>query len=122
MSLRPQCILGFAPRSSRRKLWLMREKSTASVHLSFQEFLAAFYVFYYYVSMTMEVLSYFTALHRLFKGVVDKALESQNGQFDIFLRFLLGISLESNQGFLYGLLAHTESSSESIKEITRYIR
>uniref|UniRef100_A0A8C1R0H3 Uncharacterized protein n=1 Tax=Cyprinus carpio TaxID=7962 RepID=A0A8C1R0H3_CYPCA len=92
------------------------------IHLSFQEFLAAFYVFYYFVNMTMEVLSCFTALHRLFKGVVDKALESQNGQFDLFLRFLLGISLESNQGLLYGLLAHTESSSESIKEITRYIK
>ncbi|XP_059358389.1 NACHT, LRR and PYD domains-containing protein 3-like [Carassius carassius] len=92
------------------------------IHLSFQEFLAAFNVFYYYVNMTMEVLSCFTALHRLFKGVVDKALESQNGQFDLFLRFLLGISLESNQGLLYGLLAHTESSSESIKEITRYIK
>ncbi len=55
------------------------------VHLSFQEFLAAFYIFYYYVSKTMEVLSCFTTLHHLFKGVVDKALESQNGQFDLFL-------------------------------------
>ncbi|XP_051769550.1 NLR family CARD domain-containing protein 3-like isoform X2 [Ctenopharyngodon idella] len=92
------------------------------IHLSFQEFLAAFYVFHYYVTTTMEVLKCFTALHHLFKGAVDKALESQNGQFDLFLRFLLGISLESNQRFLYGLLAHTESSSESMKEITRYIK
>ncbi|XP_048019195.1 NACHT, LRR and PYD domains-containing protein 1a allele 5-like [Megalobrama amblycephala] len=92
------------------------------IHLTFQEFLAAFYVFHYYVSTTMEVLKCFTALHHLFKGAVDKALESQNGQFDLFLRFLLGISLESNQKLLCGLLAHTESSSESVKEITRYIK
>ncbi|KAL1279842.1 hypothetical protein QQF64_014442 [Cirrhinus molitorella] len=92
------------------------------IHLSFQEFLAAFYVFNYYMNTTMQVLMCFTALHRLFKGAVDKALESQNGQLDLFLRFLLGISLESNQGLLYGLLAHTESSSGCIQEITRYIK
>ncbi|XP_050952885.1 NLR family CARD domain-containing protein 3 isoform X2 [Labeo rohita] len=92
------------------------------IHLSFQEFLAAFYVFNYYVNTTMEVLRCITALHHLFKGAVDKALESQNGQLDLFLRFLLGISLESNQRLLCDLLAHTESSSGCIQEITKYIK
>uniref|UniRef100_A0A8C1SN07 NACHT domain-containing protein n=1 Tax=Cyprinus carpio TaxID=7962 RepID=A0A8C1SN07_CYPCA len=92
------------------------------IHLSVQEFLAAFYVFYCYLSSTMEALKTFDSMHNLHKGAVDKALESKNGHLDLFLRFLLGISLESNQSLLQDLLTHTENSSESIRRTTQYIK
>ncbi|XP_026094099.1 NLR family CARD domain-containing protein 3-like [Carassius auratus] len=92
------------------------------IHLSVQEFLAAFYVFYCYLSSNMEALKTFDSMHNLHKGAVDKALESKNGHLDLFLRFLLGISMESNQRLLQDLLTNTENSSESIRRTTQYIK
>ncbi|KAI2662233.1 NLR family CARD domain-containing protein 3 [Labeo rohita] len=92
------------------------------IHLSFQEFLAAIYVFYCYVINTVEVLRFFDSLHNLLRGAVDKALESENGHLDLFLRFLLGISLDSNQKLLQGLLTNTHSCSGSIEKTTAYIK
>ncbi|XP_050972345.1 NLR family CARD domain-containing protein 3-like [Labeo rohita] len=90
------------------------------VHLSFQEFLAAFYVFYFYVSSATETL--FDSLHDLHKRVVKKALLSKSGGMDLFLRFLLGISLESCQILLQDLLTRTENSTETIRKTTQYIK
>ncbi|KAL0187254.1 hypothetical protein M9458_018924, partial [Cirrhinus mrigala] len=92
------------------------------IHLSFQEFLAAFYVFYSLVNDTSDALKRFNLLPNFNKGVIDAALQSENGHLDLFLRFLLGISLEFNQRLLQGLLKHTEKSSESIRTITAYIK
>uniref|UniRef100_A0A8C1TSB8 NACHT domain-containing protein n=1 Tax=Cyprinus carpio TaxID=7962 RepID=A0A8C1TSB8_CYPCA len=78
------------------------------IHLSVQEFLAAFY--------------YLDQVHNLHRDTVNKALESENGHLDLFLRFLLGISLESNQKLLKDLLTHTVNSSESIKKTSQYIK
>ncbi|KAL1247848.1 hypothetical protein QQF64_023224, partial [Cirrhinus molitorella] len=99
-----------------------QRKVYSFVHLSVQEFLAAFYVFHCYLRGIMEALKVFDLMHNLHKGAVDKALESTNGHLDLFLRFLLGISLESNQRLLQDLLMHTENSSESISKTTQYIK
>ncbi|XP_026092239.1 NLR family CARD domain-containing protein 3-like isoform X2 [Carassius auratus] len=99
---------------------LHQRKVYSFIHLSVQEFLAAFYVFYYHISST--TLASFDSLHKLHERVVDKAIEIENGQLDLFLRFLLGISLESNQRLLQDLLTQTENSSETIREITQYIK
>ncbi len=103
------------------------------IHLSVQEFLAAFYVFYCYLTKNMEPLQFFqnefsfhslyeVSLYELLRLAVDKALESRNGRLDLFLRFLLGVSLESNQRLLQDLLTHTENSSETIRIITQRIK
>ncbi|KAL0153555.1 hypothetical protein M9458_051169, partial [Cirrhinus mrigala] len=99
-----------------------QRKVYSFIHLSVQEFLAAFYVFYSYLSSIMETLKVIVPMHNMLKGAVDKALESENGHLDLFLRFLLGVSLESNQRLLQDLLTHTENSSESIRRTTQYIK
>ncbi len=98
-----------------------QRKVYSFIHLSIQEFLAAFHVFYCYLSSTMETLKVIVSMHDLLKGAVDKALKSENGHLDLFLRFLLGVSLESNQRILRDLLTHTENSSETIRT-TQYIK
>ncbi|KAI4883185.1 hypothetical protein NFI96_028907 [Prochilodus magdalenae] len=102
------------------------------VHLSFQEFLAALFVFHCYVSKNMEELqclktlhtewSYRVSLEELLRGAICKAVKSENGHLDLFLRFLLGISMESNQQLLKDLLTQTVSSSVSIKQTVQYIK
>ncbi len=101
---------------------IRQRKVYSFIHLSIQEFLAAFYVFYYHVNTTMAGLRKFARVQNMLKGAVDNAIDSENGQLDLFLRFLLGISLESNQRLLQDLLTHTENSSESIRRTTQYIK
>ncbi|XP_036412937.1 NACHT, LRR and PYD domains-containing protein 3-like isoform X2 [Colossoma macropomum] len=112
---------------------LYQRKIYCFVHLSFQEFLAALYVFHCFLTMNMEVLQHFLPrekvrqqkslqLEELLKGAVDEAVKSQNGHLDLFIRFLLGISLESNQRLLQGLLTHTESSTETIRNTSEHIK
>ncbi|ROI64970.1 NLR family CARD domain-containing protein 3 [Anabarilius grahami] len=106
-----------------------QRKVYSFIHLSFQEFLAAFYLFYSHVIKNKKPLDEFgfyrsdqVSLYNLLTSAVNKAIGSKNGQLDLFLRFLLGISLESNQRLLQDLLTHTENSSESIRRITQYIK
>ncbi|XP_057197023.1 NACHT, LRR and PYD domains-containing protein 3-like isoform X1 [Triplophysa rosa] len=114
-----------------------QRKIYSFIHLSLQEFLAALYVFYcHLMNKNTEELqmilgrTYDYYKHRsgdyslcqLLESAVDKSLESENGHLDLFLRFLLGISLESNQRLLQDLLTHTHNSSEDINTITQYIK
>ncbi len=109
-----------------------QRKVYSFIHLSIQEFLAAFYVFYCFLTKNKKPLEIFlhafrsyrckVSMYDLLTSAVFKAFQSKNGQLDLFLRFLLGISLESNQRLLQDLLTHTENSSESIRKTTQYIK
>ncbi|XP_048036511.1 NLR family CARD domain-containing protein 3-like isoform X1 [Megalobrama amblycephala] len=144
-----------------------QRKVYSFIHLSFQEFLAAFYLFYSHVIKNKKPLDEFRfyrsdkvslyalqtavdkdslyslltsavgkdslydpltsavdkdSLYDLLTSAVYNALMSENGQLDLFLRFLLGVSLESNQRLLQVLMTHTENSSESIRRTTQYIK
>ncbi|XP_042559591.1 NACHT, LRR and PYD domains-containing protein 12-like isoform X2 [Clupea harengus] len=114
----------------REECVFQHKKVYCFVHLSIQEFLAALHVFASYLSKNMEALTPFLKgksrslpdLHELLKNAVNKALESKNGHLDLFVRFLHGISLESNQSLMVGFLTNTYSSPESQKKTIRNLK
>ncbi|XP_029939757.1 NLR family CARD domain-containing protein 3-like [Salarias fasciatus] len=105
------------------------------IHLSFQEFLAALHVHQIFIKSGINLLDgkqqtskmskemkTTPTLHHLHQRAVDEALKSPNGHLDLFLRFLLGLSLETNQSLLRGLLTQTGSSSQTNQKTVQYIK
>ncbi|KAL0151463.1 hypothetical protein M9458_053249 [Cirrhinus mrigala] len=100
------------------------------VHLSIQEFIAALYAHlflninkkYVFDQDSTEQKNKSDTMIDLLKTAVDKALESDNGHLDLFLRFLLGLSLQSNRQPLRGLLTQEDYNNQSKKEIVQYIK
>ncbi|XP_029939756.1 NLR family CARD domain-containing protein 3-like [Salarias fasciatus] len=110
----------------------LRKSLFCFIHLSYQEFLAALHVHQTFINSGINLLEEKQTtiqqspqqpqLHHLHQRAVDEALKSPNGHLDLFLRFLLGLSLETNQSLLQGLLTQTGSSSQSIQETVQYIK
>ncbi|XP_037395181.1 NACHT, LRR and PYD domains-containing protein 3-like isoform X1 [Pygocentrus nattereri] len=118
----------------REESGLHQSKVYCFVHLSVQEHLAALYVHLTFMKQKRNVLKQsqssklgirrkkeFT-ISDVHKSAVDQALQSKNGHLDLFLRFLLGLSLESNQTLTQELVAETGSSSPSKEKIIKYIK
>ncbi|XP_051991718.1 NACHT, LRR and PYD domains-containing protein 3-like isoform X3 [Xyrauchen texanus] len=107
----------------REEFGLQLGKVFSFVHLSIQEFLAALYAFISVSQKKSGLFSKFrSSMSDLLQSEVDKALQSENGHLDLFIRFLLGLSLKSNQTILRDLLTLTGSSSDSKQEIVEYIK
>ncbi|XP_051977470.1 uncharacterized protein LOC127639456 [Xyrauchen texanus] len=100
------------------------------VHMSIQEFIASLYAHLFLDTDKKNAFSQDgteqehknETMIDLLKTAVDKALASDNGHLDLFLRFLLGLSLESNRSLLRGLLTQQDSNEQSKKEIVEYIK
>uniref|UniRef100_W5K0E4 NACHT domain-containing protein n=1 Tax=Astyanax mexicanus TaxID=7994 RepID=W5K0E4_ASTMX len=100
------------------------------VHLSVQEFLAALYAFLCFIDrsvlkqQTTELSELFSksTMAKFLSSAVDKALQSESGHLDLFLRFLLGLSLKSNRTLLRFVLTQRERISHSNKETIKYIK
>uniref|UniRef100_A0AAQ4P9U8 NACHT domain-containing protein n=1 Tax=Gasterosteus aculeatus aculeatus TaxID=481459 RepID=A0AAQ4P9U8_GASAC len=117
----------------REERGLYQDKVFCFVHLSVQEFLAALHVHLTYFSSGVNLLSEEQTTSnnrskpnpkpmRLYQSAVDKALQSPNGHLDLFLRFLLGLSLETNQTLLRDLLTQTGSHSQTNQRTVQYIK
>ncbi|XP_043072959.1 NACHT, LRR and PYD domains-containing protein 12-like isoform X2 [Puntigrus tetrazona] len=106
----------------REEFGLYLGKVYSFVHLTIQEFIAALYVFLCFFKQTGHVNMFRSTLTDLLKSEVDKALKSENGHLDLFLRFLLGLSLESNHTLLRGLLKKTRNRPLNRQEIVEYIK
>ncbi len=98
--------------------------------MSIQEFIAALYAHLFldinkknvFVRESTEQENKNETMIDLLKTAVDKALESETGHLDLFLRFLLGLSLQTNRPLLQGLLTQQHGNDENYKEIVQYIK
>ncbi|XP_022606954.1 protein NLRC3-like [Seriola dumerili] len=116
---------------------LYQDKVFCFVHLSVQEFLAALHVHLTFFNSGVNLLSeeqstwtywwsklfrYKPELTHFYQSAVNKALQSPNGHLDLFLCFLLGLSLQTNQTLLQGLMTKTGSYSQTNQETVQYIK
>ncbi|KAI2644663.1 NLR family CARD domain-containing protein 3 [Labeo rohita] len=127
---------GLCTQIFREELALYQGKVFSFVHLSLQEHLAALYV---HLSFTINNISVFdqtkqTLLSKIFdqkkysslcdlhQRAVNEALQSKNGHLNLFLRFFLGLSVDSSQTLLRKLLTRTGSCSYNKMETVEYIK
>ncbi len=132
---------GLCTQIFREEFGLYQGKVFCFVHLSIQEHLAALYV---HLSCTnnnrnvfepitkqnapskvqdrFQLLLKHVSLSELHQRAVDEALQSKNGHLDLFLRFLLGLSVESLQILLQQIMTLKRSRSDSNEETVEYIK
>ncbi|XP_063048966.1 NACHT, LRR and PYD domains-containing protein 3-like, partial [Engraulis encrasicolus] len=121
----------------REETGLYQGKVFCFVHLSIQEHLAALYMHLTLIVQKKNILkntlqsmicqifrpaSVPLSVCELHKCAVDLTLQSKNGHLDLFLRFLLGLSLESNQNLLRALLPQATIQSQSTDNTVHYIK
>ncbi|XP_058644034.1 NLR family CARD domain-containing protein 3-like isoform X2 [Onychostoma macrolepis] len=133
---------GLCTQIFREELGLYQGKVFCFVHLSIQEHLAALYVHLSWTNNNRNVIDQITkqsllskvkdwfqlnsskhvSLSELHQRAVDEALQSKNGHLDLFLRFLLGLSVESHQILLQRIMTLKRSSSDTNKKTVEYIK
>ncbi|XP_028420886.1 NACHT, LRR and PYD domains-containing protein 3-like isoform X2 [Perca flavescens] len=102
------------------------------IHLSVQEFLAALYVLETFLDSGENLLSSQTSVKAqsekgecpiflLHQNAVNMALYSDNGQWDLFLRFLLGLSQDKNQELLQKRVGFKGRCPQSNQETIKFI-
>ncbi|XP_073721802.1 NLR family CARD domain-containing protein 3 [Misgurnus anguillicaudatus] len=124
----------------REEFGLYQGKVYCFVHLSIQEHLAALYAHISCTNNNKNVFNQSTkpgwfskifdaikhisleSLSELHHRAVDESLQSKNGHLDLFLRFLLGLSLESNQILLQDLLTQMRRCSYKKEKTVKYIK
>ncbi|XP_036070908.1 NLR family CARD domain-containing protein 3-like [Oryzias melastigma] len=104
----------------RRECEIFQKPVYSFVHLSVQEFLAAVYMFHCYSKW--KVIEDFLknnmknpSLDEFLSRVMKKSLQSQTGHLDLLVRFLHGLSVESNQRLLGDLLGQRKNNPGTIQ-------
>ncbi|XP_067220806.1 NLR family CARD domain-containing protein 3-like [Chanodichthys erythropterus] len=128
---------GLCTQIFREEFGLYQGKVYCFVHLSVQEHLAALYVHLSFTNYSINVFEPITnqnkdgfqhissehvSLSELHQRAVNEALQSKNGHLDLFLRFLLGLSVESHQILLRRIMMLTRIRSDSNEKTAEYIK
>ncbi|XP_050982353.1 NLR family CARD domain-containing protein 3-like isoform X1 [Labeo rohita] len=131
---------GLCTQIFREEFGLYQGKVFCFVHLSIQEHLAALYVHLSWTNHNRNVFdqiikqslrskeefqlgsSEHVSLSDLHQRAVDEALQSKNGHLDLFLRFFLGLSVESHQILLQRIMTLKRSRSDSNEKTVEYIK
>ncbi|XP_039467040.1 NLR family CARD domain-containing protein 3-like isoform X2 [Oreochromis aureus] len=108
------------------------------VHLTVQEYFAALFVYHSFANKKidseslkdfmlkgsdeklksiLETVPVDLPLNELIETAIANSTSRTTGELDMFLRFLIGLSLESTQDLLQGLIQQTEEHSANIEEI-----
>ncbi|XP_053737111.1 NLR family CARD domain-containing protein 3-like isoform X3 [Synchiropus splendidus] len=111
----------------REERGLYQDKVFCFIHLSLQEFLAALHVHLKFFNSGVNLLDSQQTLEtkhpeQFYQRAINEAVESPNGHLDLFLRLLLGLSLQTNERLLPGLLSQTGSSSWTHQDTAELIR
>uniref|UniRef100_A0A3Q2UIG4 NACHT, LRR and PYD domains-containing protein 3-like n=1 Tax=Fundulus heteroclitus TaxID=8078 RepID=A0A3Q2UIG4_FUNHE len=110
----------------REERGLYQDKVFCFVHLSVQEFLAALHVRLTFINTGVNLMDHkgvkVPDLNVLYQSALEEALQSPNGHLDLFVRFLLGLSLQSNQSLLEGLLERTAEDSQNYQQTVQCIK
>ncbi|XP_041823953.1 protein NLRC3-like isoform X38 [Melanotaenia boesemani] len=127
----------------RREYVIFQKPVYCFVHLSVQEFLAAVYMMHCYINKNTEVVEDFLGrdwdddgddddggdddmkrsfLDVFLKRVMEESFESKSGHMDLFVRFLHGLSLQSNQRLLAGLLVWNEKRPETMETVINNLK
>ncbi|XP_073780127.1 NACHT, LRR and PYD domains-containing protein 3 isoform X3 [Danio rerio] len=132
---------GLCTQIFREEFGLYQGKVFSFVHLSIQEHLAALYVHLSCINNNRNEFeqikkpslwskvkdhlylnsSQLVSLSELHQRAVNEALQSKNGHLDLFLRFLLGLSVESHQILLQRLMKLRSRSIQNNKTV-EYIK
>ncbi|KAK9536364.1 hypothetical protein VZT92_006151 [Zoarces viviparus] len=111
---------------------LCHEKVISFIHPTMQEYLAALYVFLYFTNQGKNIFEQqlkdrfkgifkgHTAIE-LYKSAVDHSLRHDDGKYDIFLRFLLGMGLKTNLGLLEPFCTATVKWPTLVEDATALI-
>ncbi len=133
---------GLCSQIFREEFGLYQGKVFCFVHLSIQEHLAALYVHLSCTNNNRDVFGPITkqslwskiqdrfqlnpsehvSLSELHQRAVKESLKSKNGHLDLFLRFLLGLSVKSHQILLQQIMTLKRSSSDSNEKSVEYIK
>ncbi len=118
---------GLCTQIFREEFGLYQGKVFCFVHLSVQEHLAALYVHLSFHNSRINVLEAHESgksvtMLSLHKCAVEKNVKSMKGYLDLFLRFLMGLSMESNHNLLEGLLVKKTDSSLEREKTIEYLK
>ncbi|KAL7405385.1 hypothetical protein ABVT39_028212 [Epinephelus coioides] len=123
---------GLCTQIIRKEYGLHKQEIYSFIHLTVHEFLAALYVLETFLNSRKNLLPGKQSLRERFKigelpiillhkRAVDLALANDHGKWDLFLRFLLGLSQDKNQKLLQKAFGFKERCPQSNQKTITYI-